>query len=137
MTAARLVLAAVLQRLPGGRVLVFGLLLTGAGIGVVAAAHGAASAAAGLALIGAGLSVGFPLLIGYVVDLFPTISGTAISVVLVIALSGNMALNYLVGVLSDWAGAGALPVYLVLCVALELTLALIALRAYRRRSAAA
>lgn len=137
MTVARLVLAAVLQRLPGGRVLVVGLLLTGAGVGVVAAAHSASAAAIGLALIGAGLSVGFPLLIGYVVDLFPTISGTAISVVLVIALSGNMALNYLVGVLSDWAGVGALPVYLVVCVALELTLALIALRAYRRRSAAA
>ncbi|MBI2408239.1 MAG: MFS transporter, partial [Gemmatimonadetes bacterium] len=137
MTVARLVLAAVLQRLPGGRVLVVGLLLTGAGVGVVAAAHSASAAAIGLALIGAGLSVGFPLLIGYVVDLFPTISGTAISVVLVIALSGNMALNYLVGVLSDWAGVGALPVYLVVCVALELTLALIALRAYHRRSAAA
>lgn len=137
MTLARLVLAAVLQRLPGGRVLVLGLVLTAAGVGIVAVATGAAAAAAGLALIGAGLSVGFPLLIGYVVDLFPAISGTAISVVLVIALPGNMALNYLMGVLSDRAGPGALPAYLGVCVALELVLALFALRAYRRRIAAA
>ncbi|HEY3286879.1 MAG TPA: MFS transporter [Gemmatimonadaceae bacterium] len=136
MTVARLVLAAVLQRLPGGRVLLAGLVLSVAGIGAVHWAPSATVTAVGMACIGAGLSVGFPLLMSYVADLFPTISGTAFSVVLVIALPGNMLLNYGMGVLSDAAGVGALPAYLTVCLVLELLLALVALRAYRARRAA-
>ena len=133
MTVARLVLSGVLRRVKGERVLVAGLVLAGAGVGVVAAASGATMAAGGLVLVGVGLAAAFPLLLGYVADLYPTISGTAFSVVLAIALPGNMLLNYLMGVLSDVVGARHLPEYLGVCLALELTLTVVAVRAYRTR----
>ena len=135
MTVARLVLSALLRRMPGGRVFVLGLLLAACGIGIVAAAPNVQVAVCGLAFVGAGLSVGFPLLMGYVADLFPAISGTAFSVVLVIALPGNMLLNFVMGVLSEKVGAATLPAYLGVCLVLECGLAVVALRAYRRRAA--
>ena len=130
MTVARMALAAVLQRLRGSAVLLGGLVLAIVGLAVLATGPGVGGAAAGLALIGVGLSPGFPLLMGYVADLFPSISGTAFSVVLVIALCGNMLLNYGIGVLSDTAGIRALPVFLGLCIAAEIGIATLALRRY-------
>jgi len=136
MTVARLALSAILRRLPGGRVLLTAIAVAGLGITVLATATGAAGATAGLAVVGVGLSVAFPLLIGYVADLHPTMSGTAFSIVFVIALPGNMAANYLVGVLSAWYGAEHLPLWLGTCLVLQLGLAVLALRAYERRTRA-
>ncbi len=136
MTVARLALAAVLRRVPGDRVLYASMALSAAGIGIIHAASGAAGAAVGLAVLGVGLAAAFPLLLGYVADLYPAISGTAFSVVLVIALLGNMGINYLVGVLSDWVGPGYLPLYLGACLALQFGVAMAAMRAFKRRTAA-
>jgi fucose permease len=133
MTGARMALAGVLKAAPAGPVLTGGLALAALGLSVVAWAPNAGVAAAGLVLVGAGLAAGFPLLIGYVVELHPTVSGTAISVVLTIALPGNMALNYVMGIIADWAGVGALPVYLGVTLALELVLMALALRAFAAR----
>ncbi|MBW7934391.1 MAG: MFS transporter [Gemmatimonadaceae bacterium] len=133
MTVARLGLAGVLRRVAGGRVLLGGLLLALVGIVALVRAPGAMGGTIALALIGVGLSVGFPLLMGYVVDLFPHISGTALSVVLTIALPGNMALNYVTGVLNDAIGEIALPVVVTGSLVVELVLAALAMRALRRR----
>jgi fucose permease len=136
MTVARLALASLLRRVSGGRALLLGLALAIGGVAALAAVSGDAGAAAALALVGAGLAVGFPVLMGYVADLFPTLTGTALSVVLAIALPGNMALNYAMGVLADTAGPRALPGFLAACLAIEGALAVVALRAYRRRAGA-
>ncbi len=137
MTVTRLVLSGVLQKIPGGRVLFGGMGLTAIGLVVIAYAPNAAAAGAGLAMMGAGLAAAFPMLMGYAADLYPRISGTAFSVVLAIALPGNMLLNYLMGVLSDWAGVRALPLYLSIALAMQLGLAVAAVRAYQRRMRAA
>ncbi len=134
MTVTRLVLAAVLRSVSSGRVIFMGIGCTALGIAVVANAPSAMAAGAGLALMGAGLAAAFPLLMGYVADLYPAISGTAFSVVLAIALPGNMLLNYLMGVLKDWAGARYLPPYLGACLALQVVIATVAVRAYQRRT---
>ena len=136
MTATRLTLAGVLKSLSEGWVLLAGLVVAMAGMGVVAWAPGLAVAALGLVLIGAGLAAGFPLLMGWVAELYPDISGTAFSVVLTIALPGNMVLNYVMGMLSDWVGVRSLPAYLGAALVLEVALAMTALRLYRRRAAA-
>jgi MFS family permease len=138
MVAARLALAAVLRRMAGDRVLYVSMELSALGIClVVAAGSSAGLATSGFVLLGVGLAAGFPLLLGYVADLYPSISGTAFSVVLVIALLGNMGINYLVGVLSAAAGPGYLPVYLGVCLALQAVVALAAIRAFKRRTVAA
>lgn len=51
----------------------------------------------GYALLGIGLAAGFPVMLGYVGERYPEISGIAFSFALVIALLGNTLLNLLVG----------------------------------------
>ena len=136
MTVARLALAGILRRLSGGRVIYLGMALTAAGIGMLGVAPSAGVAAAGLAVMGVGLAAAFPLLLGYVADLYPTLSGTAFSVALAIALLGNMGINDVAGVVADRAGIAALPLLLGVCLLLQLALAAAALRAFERRTRA-
>jgi MFS family permease len=63
---------------------------------------------AGLVLSGAGLAGGFPIMLGFVGDRFPSISGTAFSFVFAVALVGNMLVNYLTGVIVQHYGVGHL-----------------------------
>ena len=138
MVVARLVLAQVLRRMAGDRVFFVSMELSAFGIVMIlAAGSNAGVATSGFAVLGVGLAAGFPLLLGYVADLYPAISGTAFSVVLVIALLGNMGINYLVGVLSNAAGPGLLPLYLGAILVLQFVVALAALRSFKKRTAAA
>ncbi|MGN6166267.1 MAG: MFS transporter, partial [Flavisolibacter sp.] len=52
---------------------------------------------AGLVLSGAGLAGGFPIMLGFVGERFAALSGTAFSFVFVVALIGNMLINYAMG----------------------------------------
>ncbi|MCO6498582.1 MAG: MFS transporter [Chitinophagaceae bacterium] len=58
----------------------------------------------GLILSGAGLAEGFPLMLGITGKYFAHLSGTAFSFVFVIALTGNMLINYLMGIIADTYG---------------------------------
>ncbi|HDP99270.1 MAG TPA: MFS transporter, partial [bacterium] len=57
-----------------------------------------------LFLIGFGLAAGFPIMLGYVGDLYAKFSGTAFSVVFVVALCGGMSFPYLTGVIGEASG---------------------------------
>ena len=54
---------------------------------------------AGLFLSGAGLAPGFPVMLGLISERFESLSGTAFSIAFSIALTGNMLINYLVGII--------------------------------------
>jgi MFS transporter, FHS family, glucose/mannose:H+ symporter len=54
---------------------------------------------AGLVLLGAGVAAGFPVMLGFVGDVYFARSGAAFSFVMVIALIGNMLINYFTGVI--------------------------------------
>jgi MFS transporter, FHS family, glucose/mannose:H+ symporter len=56
---------------------------------------------AGLILLGAGLAGGFPIMLGFVGNCYKELSGTAFSLVLVIALLGNMIINYCMGIIAQ------------------------------------
>ncbi len=71
-----------------------------------------------LALLGAGFAGIFPILLGMVGDKFAALSGTAFSIIFVIALIGNMLLNYGMGIMSFQYGIQQLPILLVVCVLL-------------------
>jgi MFS transporter, FHS family, glucose/mannose:H+ symporter len=58
----------------------------------------------GLILIGAGLAGGFPIMLGFVGTRYVERSGTAFSFVLVIALIGNMLVNYMMGLIAHTFG---------------------------------
>ena len=67
----------------------------------------------GLFLIGAGLSPGFPVMLGLTGNIYKEISGTAFSFVMLIALTGNIVINYITGILIDKYGIGVF-VYVIL-----------------------
>jgi MFS transporter, FHS family, glucose/mannose:H+ symporter len=66
-------------------------------------------------LLGIGFAAGFPVILGYVGELYAEMSGTAFSIVIVMALSGNTLLNYLAGILSKLTGIGSFPLLLSVC----------------------
>ena len=61
----------------------------------------------GLILSGAGLAGGFPIMLGFVGEKFSDISGTAFSFVFVVALIGNMLVNFLTGLIVHYHGVGS------------------------------
>ncbi|MRR22494.1 hypothetical protein EG830_05880 [bacterium] len=61
-------------------------------------------AAAGLFLLGSGMAAGFPTMLGIVGNRYPDLSGTAFSFVFVIALLGNMLVNYSMGIVAETHG---------------------------------
>lgn len=67
----------------------------------------------GLFLIGAGLSPGFPVMLGLTGNMYKEVSGTAFSFVMLIALTGNIVINYITGVLIQYFGVRAF-IYVIL-----------------------
>jgi MFS family permease len=60
----------------------------------------------GLVLIGFGLALGFPVMFGLSSSLYSKNSGTAIGIILVISLVGNLLTNYVMGYLAKSWGIG-------------------------------
>ncbi|HET6566320.1 MAG TPA: MFS transporter, partial [Rhodothermales bacterium] len=75
-------------------------------------------AVCGLFLIGVGLAAGFPVVLGYVGDSYANLSGTAFSIVLLIALIGGSVFPYVIGLLGEAFGLRAsftlIPISLIL-----------------------
>jgi hypothetical protein len=65
---------------------------------------------------GIGLAGGFPVILGYVGQLYASLSGTAFSIALVIALTGNTVLNYLFGEIAKRYGVVYLPMQIIACI---------------------
>ena len=57
-----------------------------------------------LVLVGAGLAGGFPIMLGIVGNLYRDIAGTAFSFILVIALLGNILVNYAMAIIAQQFG---------------------------------
>ncbi len=104
MTVTRLLLGSLLKRLPSYIVLYICLATAFAGSLVMMFSSALTPAIIGLILLGIGFAAGFPVVLGYVGDIYAKLSGTAFSIVLVIALIGNMIINYLIGLVSHLYG---------------------------------
>lgn len=78
-------------------------------------------ALAGLILLGAGLAGGFPIMLGVVGTLYKDLSATAFSFVLVIALVGNVLVNYGMGIVAYHYGVQHL-IHLILAEILIMTI---------------
>lgn len=102
MTLARLVLARLLKKWPSASLLRGCVALAIAGSILMIAAETTWIAFAGVFLAGAGLAAGFPVSLGYAGDLYPDVSGTTFSILLVMALTGGSLFPLLVG----WMGTG-------------------------------
>ena len=73
-------------------------------------------------LIGAGLSPGFPVMLGITGNMFKEISGTAFSFAMIIALTGNMVINYITGVLVNQFGVRSFIYVIVAEIIIMITL---------------
>lgn len=62
------------------------------------------TAATGMVLVGMGLSSTYPVILSILGTRYPTLSGTAFSIALAIALVGQAAMNGLMGMVSVYAG---------------------------------
>lgn len=97
MVVMRLLTGSVLRRVSGQTILWCCLLMLALGIALMHLGSTAFIVTIGLVLSGAGLAGGFPLMLGFVGERFPQLSGTAFSFVFVVALVGNMLVNYVMG----------------------------------------
>jgi len=107
MMLARMTLGVTLRRFAPARILLGCITIGIAGALSVVATHRAGVAAFGVFLIGVGFSATFPLVLGFVADRYAALSGTAFSVVMVMALTGGMTLPYVTGVLGASYGLRA------------------------------
>jgi MFS transporter, FHS family, glucose/mannose:H+ symporter len=104
LTAMRLLTGTFFRKASGFSVLFASFLLLLAGLLLLKTATSFTLAVVGLVLVGAGLAGGFPIMFGIVGQLYSQISGTAFSFILVIALVGNILVNYLMGLIAQRFG---------------------------------
>ncbi|MEO6613577.1 MAG: MFS transporter [Chitinophagaceae bacterium] len=116
LTAGRLLLGWLLKRISSYVVMIISLSVVLAACFVLYAAHSYPVSFVALVIAGAGLAAGFPVLLGYLGQLYPRLSGTAFSIAFVIALLGNTLINYLFGIINSNPGPGSLPLLLAAAV---------------------
>lgn len=97
MMIMRLLLGSALKNVPVSRIWAGCFAMILAGLFLLSFATSFYMAVSALLLTGMGLSAGFPVMLGFVGSRYEKLSGTAFSLVLVIALTGNMLINYVMG----------------------------------------
>ncbi|HEY0970773.1 MAG TPA: MFS transporter [Gemmatimonadales bacterium] len=99
MMLTRLVLGWLLRRAAAASVLLACLAVALVGASLLLGTRSTASAALGVFLVGCGFAATFPVVLGFVGDRYEALSGTAFSVVIVMALIGGSLLPYSTGAL--------------------------------------
>jgi len=82
----------------------------------------------GVVLLGIGFAPAFPVVLGYVGELYSNLTGTAFSFAITIALIGNTAVNALVGIISKEYGISKFPFVLLGCAVLMILVLSIVLK---------
>jgi len=97
LTISRLLLSGLLKKISSFTVLFCSLCLILTSCIILYLFHSQIAIFIGFSMLGFGFAAGFPVILGLVGELYPSISGTAFSVILFIALVGNTAFNYFIG----------------------------------------
>lgn len=116
LALARLLLSGLIKKITPQTVLFISFAIVLAGAVVLSRASSFSLAALAMVLFGFGFAACFPVILGYVGERYPGLSGTAFSIVIVLALTGNTLLNYTAGAVSSAFGIDKFPLLLVLCV---------------------
>lgn len=91
----------ILRSVPAKKLLFSSFVMILLGLAILRTGNSFGLSLVGLVLLGAGLASGFPVMLGFVGDRYPEISGTAFSLVLFIALLGNILVNYGMGIVAQ------------------------------------
>lgn len=113
LTITRIVLGKILRVFNPLTVMVVSLMM--GLIGCVGMLYGGSyvTLVAAMLAIGIGLAAGFPVILGYIGQLYILLSGTAFSIVITIALIGNVLANYFMGWASQHYGVVVLPFFMI------------------------
>src|SRR6218665_397989 len=122
MVVMRLLTGSLFRRISAMKIMQASMLMLALGVALMQAS-GEWIIMSGLILSGAGAAGGFPLMLGLVGSRFKELSGTAFSFVFGAALMGNMAVNYLMGIIVEKYGirhltAAAYAEIIIMCVLL-------------------
>ncbi len=128
MAVMRLLLGSVLKNLSSRNILYISFVLLLAGSVMLRIQVSFSVAVIGLICLGAGLAAGFPVMLGFVGTRYSELSGTAFSFVLVVALTGNMLVNYGMGVIAGTYGISHLITVVFAEIIVMIPLALLILR---------
>ena len=115
LTITRLALGVLLKKMSSFILQLISLLLIAAGSLIILYTNSYSFAFIGLVITGIGLSAGFPVILGYIGQLYEKLSGTAFSIALVIALTGNTIINYFFGIIAHNYTATRLPLLIFVC----------------------
>lgn len=128
---ARLILGVVLRRIGSVHVVLASIVVSIASVLVLISTESLMTGASAVFFLGCGLAATFPVIFGFVGDRYAQLSGTALSLVMVMALSGGMLMPYVVGVLGEARGMRVSLILVPVCLLIQA--GLFAFLAHRRR----
>jgi fucose permease len=132
LTLARMMLTRILRVYSPIKVMIFSYYIALAGCLLIVLTSSVILIATGMCFIGLGMACGFPVILGYIGQIYTELSGTAFSIVITIALIGNVIANYAMGLISDQFGIDWLAHFILLGMFAVLGLLLITRSKYRR-----
>lgn len=101
MIIMRLLNGSFLRSVSLRKILVSSFIMIIIGLTILKAGNSFSLSIVGLVILGAGLASGFPVMLGFVGNRYPEISGTAFSLVLSVSLLGNTLINYGMGIIAQ------------------------------------
>ena len=113
LTLARLVLSSLLRWIKPLLVLLISIGIIFAGVSLLLLSHTWIWFTACFVLLGIGTASGFPVILGYVGELYRGLRGTAFGFVFFVAVIGNTAINYLTGIVAEKFGIDKYPLVLL------------------------
>jgi MFS family permease len=128
MIIMRVLNGSLLRSLSVKKLLVSSFVMILLGLTILKAGNSFSLSLSGLVILGAGLASGFPVMLGFVGDRYPEISGTAFSLVLSIALLGNTLVNYGMGMIAQNFGIQHLITFAFAETAIMIVLCLVVLK---------
>ena len=134
LTVMRLLIGSIFRKVPAIQLQIASWILMVIGSLLLYFAGGYTFAVAGLILLGAGLAGGFPIMLGILGERFAERSGTAFSVALVTGLTGNMLVNYLMGVIANKYGVHHVTTVIFIELVLMIILGFFIFRSNRQKS---
>jgi fucose permease len=134
LTVARLFLGMAMRKEEAWKVLIAGMLITLSGLVLMKFGGSYSLGLVGIAMLGFGASASFPVMLGYVGTMYPDISGAAFSLVLMMALTGNMLLNALGGVVFETWQVSSFTLYMITIILLMLALLYLIIRKLKQQN---
>lgn len=133
ITIARVVLGKILRIFNPLKVMVAGFIIALTGCLLILQGGSYVALVAGMVTIGVGVAAGFPVILGYVGQIYTHLSATAFSIVVTIALIGNVIANYLMGQISQYYGIRVLPYFIIIAILTALILLYITNKKYNTK----